>query len=294
MVTIEIYIAKVNGFSEYKIKNVIGTGLASISKVLDFTPSSLSSAVSGATNGLSILVNGVELKNNIDYYIDVNNNMLLVNPLNVGDKLEIHDTISGEHPIVTKNSYNPNALVKLFSADQKFKYNQEYSFSLSIEDEGEVKTFTQTFQSQYDPYYSNIKNIRLDTGDLLDGVTDAQIAKLVYKWSKDAYTILDDDNRLEEITTYKYVQNYVRYKADIDLCYAIYVTISGKYGTIIKEIGNVKVQREIKLPYIEQMIARFRELLKPNEELLLGDDSMVVSFVKGSATEYPVSDRGVF
>jgi hypothetical protein len=285
MVTVEVYISKKDDIDStiYKIKNTFGIGLENLPKVVDFTPESLVGPIlvngtvqgtSGATpftvitsseieagefvtgdlidpvvGPLRVLKNGTELKNFDDYYIDASLEMLLVKPLKIGDKLEIHDVAVGDKWVVTsKNSYNPNALIKLFSASQKFKYNQEYVFKIGIEEEGEQKIFTESFQSQYDPFYSNVKNVRLDTGDLLDGVTDSQISKLIYKWSKEAYTILEDDNRLDEIKEYRYTQNYVRYKTDIDLCYAIYCSISGKYGTIVKEIGNIKVQREVKLP----------------------------------------------
>jgi hypothetical protein len=331
MVTVEVYISKKDDVDSttYKIKNTYGIGIANIPKVVDFTPASLAGPVlvggtptgtSGATpftvitssdvevgefvtgdlidpviGPFRVLKNGKELKNFDDYYIDANLDMLLVKPLKIGDKLEIHDVAVGDNWVVTsKNSYNPNALVKLFSSDQKLKYNQEYTFKIGIHDDGQEKIFTESFLSQYDPFYSNVKNIRLDTGDLLEGATDAQISKLIYKWSKDAYAILDNDNRLDDIKKYKYTQNYVRYKTDIDLCYAIYCSISGKYGVIEKDIGNIKIHREVKLPLIEAMIKRFRELLLPNEEQLVGSTNSIATFVKAGNTAYTVPNRGVF
>jgi ribosomal protein L10 len=331
MVTVEVYISKKDdvGNTQYKILNTKGIGIEYVPKVQDFTATGLAGptvidGVVGGTSGatpytvitnadiecgefvtgdlidkvigpLRILVNRKELKNFDDYYIDVNNNLYLVKPMKIGDKLEIHDVVVGDNWVATsKNSYNPNALIKLFSSDTKYKYNQEYTFKIGIKDEEEKKSFSESFQSQYDPFYSNVKNIRLDTGDLLDGATDAQISKLIYKWSKDAYQILNDDNRLDDIKKYKYTQNYVRYKTDIDLCYAIYCSISGKYGVITKEVGNIKVQREVKLPLIAAMIKRFEDLLRPNEDLLHGNKNSVVSFVKAGNTAYTVPNRGVF
>ena len=331
MVTVEIYISKIDdtASTQYKILNTKGIGLQHVPKVQDFTATGLAGptvvdGVIGGTSGATpytvitgsdvetgefvtgdlidpvigpfrVLLNRKELKNLDDYYIDVNNTLLLVKPIKIGDKLEIHDVAVGDNWVVTsKNSYNPNALIKLFSADAKYKYNQEYTFSIGIKDEEEKKIFTESFQSQYDPFYSNVKNVRIDTGDLLDGATDAQISKIIYKWSKEAYTILEDDNRLDDIKKYKYTQNYVRYKTDIDLCYAIYCSISGKYGSIEKEIGNIKVKRETKLPLIEAMIKRFQDLLRPNEELLKGEQNNVATFVKAGDTAYTVPNRGVF
>lgn len=332
MISVEIYIVKKDNYNNYKIKNTMGIGYQASLKVDEFdklsgpmvvgkqdasgyyhqqkvgsegnTPFSLitnntimcakylcGQIIDTIETPFRILVNGLRLENITDYHISDEAIILFTNPLEAGDKLEIHDVTENNYSITSKNSYNKNAIFKLFNSSQKFKYNQEYNFNISVQD----KQFTNTFIAQYDPFYSSAKNIRLDTGDLLVNATDDQIARMIYKYSKEAYTILDDDNRLDDLVDYKYVQNYVRYKTDIDLCYAIYCSISGKYGVISKDVGDIKISREIKLPTIKSMIERFSELLRPNEDLLKGDDSaLVASFVKGNSTTYTVDSRGVF
>lgn len=332
MINVEIYIVKKNNYNNYKIKNTMGIGYQSLLKVDEFdklsgpvvvgkkdpagyyhqeklgsigdTPFSIitdsdikcarylcGQIIDTVETPFRIIVNGIRLENFVDYHISDEAVILFKSPLEPGDKIEIHDVTENSYRIVSKNSYSKNAIFKLFSSSQKFKYNQEYNFNISIQN----KLFSNTFLAQYDPFYSSIKHIRLDTGDLLVNATDEQISRMIYKYSKEAYKILNNDNRLDDLVDYKYVQNYVRYKTDIDLCYAIYCSISGKYGVITKEVGDIKISREIKIPTISSMIERFTELLRPNEDLLNGENSaLVASFVKGKATTYTVDSRGVF
>lgn len=291
MKIVEIYIVKKDNYSLYVVRSTIGIGYIDTSKVTDFTDLTTATVDGTNSNKFEVYVNDYKLTNKTDYVINsVTKQIQFTTPLVTGDEIKIYDILDSVAKVITKNSYNKNALFTYFNTYQKFKYNQEYTFSLDV-----VGTnYTKTFLAQYDPFYSSIKNIRVDTGDLLDGVTDAQIAKVIYKWSREAYWTLDNDSRLDDIKDYQYVQNYVRYKTDIDLCYAIYLTISGKYGVIKKEIGNIQVQRDTKIPLIDKMIQRFKELLENNEALLKGSTAIAASFVKANDTSYTVSDRGVF
>lgn len=233
----------------------------------------------------SVYVNDYELTNGNEYK-NQNNVLTFTNPLEIGDKIQIEYSISDTVKIVTKNAYDKNSLYKIFSSNAKLKFNHTYNFSLNIEKE----TFSSKFYSKHDPFYTTIKKIRMDTGDLLDHATDYQIAQLIYLHSKDVQDTLGDSS--SEIPVY--ATNVVRYQTDIDLCWQIYLSISGKYGVFKKKIGTIEVDQEVKLPYIETMIKRFKELLKPNEELLNGDNTTTASFVRAGNTTYTVTNRGVF
>ena len=274
----EIYIVKEDGLTMYNVKNVNGLGF----KTLCALPiRNLNEPVE-----LEVFVNDYKLTANIDYYVDNNTSIIFKNPLCQGDKITIVDSILDNAKIITKSSYDKTAFLKIFSSFQKFRYNHRYLMNLIVED----KDFTMDFNTKYDPFFTTVKKIRLDTGDLLSKVSDEQISKVIYLNSKEALEILGDD--VDEIESY--VKNYVRYKTDIDLCYSIYLTITGKIGSFSKKVGDLEVSNSVKLPYLDDMIKRFKELLKPAEDSLSGNNIAAASVVKAGSSEYPVSSRGVF
>lgn len=281
----ESYIVKENDFSAYQMKTTMGTGFNALEKPEPLNDGYIDPEFSfDQANHFVLKVNDKKLDNLVDFIVR-GDTIIFSNPLEEGDKITIEDSILDNVKIVTKNSYSRNAVFKIFSSLQKFKKNHTYNWSVNIKG---VK-YESKFATSFDPYYTTIKKIRLDTGTLLESVSDEIIAGFIYQNSKEAYEIIGDVDEIQP-----YVRNYVRYKTDIDLCYAIYLSISGKYGSQSKSIGNVEISKTIKLPYIDNMIARFKELLKPNEDLLNGDSNSVLSFVKAGDTQYPVSGRGVF
>ena len=262
MKVVDIYIVKKDQYNDYKISNPLNV------KVSD----------------LSVSVNDYPISPSTDYSI-VNDVATFNNPLSIGDKIQIEYSISDTVKIVTKNAYSKDSLYKIFCSNAKLKLNHTYNFSIKVED----KVFTEKFHTKHDPFYTTIKKIRMDTGDLLEHATDFQIAQLIYLHSKDVQDILGDATDIPV-----YATNVVRYNTDIDLCWQIYLSMSGKVGITKKKVGTIEVDKEFKLPYIDTMLKRFKELLKPNEELLNGDKKTTVSFVRAGNTAYTVTNRGVF
>lgn len=297
MRTIEVYIVKKDGFNTFELKNRKGIGFSNLNRpipinddeeVVDGDEYEIITPIipdDDEEHNFVVKLNGKELEYINDYNV-INYKIIFNNPLMEGDKIEIYDSILNSVKVVTKNSYNRNALFKIFSSNINFKYNHTYEFALPVQG----KLFSTEFETEHDPFYTTVKKIRLDTGDLLNKVSDNQIAALIYQYSKEVQDILGDD--ADSIPVY--ASNVVRYKTDIDLCWAIYLSISGKYGVKSKKVGTIEIEKNTKVPYIETMIKRFKELLAPNEELLNGDKDTVLSFVKAKSTEYTVPNRGVF
>ena len=286
MKTVEIYIVKSDNFESYEIKNTIGVGLNKTDRP---TPYKVDTSV-GQDTGFTVYVNDIELTNLVDYVIGQDGYTLhFMEPLEIGDIIKIEDSIPDTAKIVTKNSYNKNALFKILSEATKLKYNHDYVFELPVQN----KIFSTKFTSTYDPFYSTIKKIRNDTGNILDGVKDSIIANLIYLHSKEVNDVLTDGagGTPDEVTVA--ATNVVRYRTDLDLINAIYLNISGRYGKIDKKIGNIEVAKEIKLPLLEEMLSRFKELLKPNEDALYSTNN-IATFVKANSTSYTVESRGVF
>ena len=239
----------------------------------------------------SININGKECEPFKDYYI-YENTIIFSKPLKIGSMIKITDEVNAAK-INTKNSYNKNALFHTYSSEQKFKYNNKYTFTLTVNEE----EHTISFGTQYDPFYCSMSKIRSDMGSMISGVTDNQIAKLIYEHSKEVFVTMTNNSKLEDLTDIEkkqYIQNIVRYKTDIDLCWLLYYAVSGKYGTITKQIGTIEIEKTTKLPYIETMLKRFQGELQELENQLNDGTNTVVSFVKAGDTSYTVPDRGVF
>ena len=220
-----------------------------------------------------------------DYFV-YDGKILFRNPLEIGSIIKITEDVD-KTKIVTKNSYNRNALFHIFSSDQKFKYNNNYIFAVNINEE----EFKIDFETQYDPYYSSVKAIRRDMGSCINGVTDNQIAGLIFQHSKEAFITATNNDKLDDLTDIEkeqYIQNIVRYNTDIDLCWLLYYAVSGKYGTISKQIGTIEIEKTTKLPYIETMLKRFQDKLKELEDQLNDGTDTVYSFVKAGDTDYTV------
>lgn len=239
-----------------------------------------------------VKVNGEEIEYGITYNENKSNTILFTRTLMPGEiiQIEYETTLS---KVVSKNPYSKNAIYPMFTSEVKFKFNHKYEFFVKADEDYMVN-----FQSKYDPYYSTVDRVRTDTGGLLDNVRDEIIANVIYDNSKLVIEKLGGqeaaEERMEEGVP-MYVKNFVRYKTDIDLCYAIYLSKTGKIGSFKKKLGDLDVSNEVKLPYLNDMLSRFRELLKPNEDLVDGDSlDFTMGFVKAKQTAYPVASRGVF
>lgn len=232
-----------------------------------------------------VRVNDIEL-NYGEHYTVVDNVVNFANKLSQGDKITIKDSILNSVKIVSKSSYDRNSLFKMYSDKVKLRYNHTYKMIMSV-----LETdYELSFMTKYDPFYAAVDKIRLDTGDMLEHTSDEQIAKVIYSNSKDALQLLGEDVDVVP----KYAKNYVRYKTNIDLCYALYLSMTGKVGSYSKRVGDITIESSTKLPFLKDMIGRFKELLKPNEDLMNSENIGVLSFVKAKKSEYPVSNRGVF
>lgn len=222
-----------------------------------------------------------------EHYIIEDGSIIFNENLSIGDKIVLSSSILDSTKVITKNRYSQNCLLKMYTSDYKFKFNHTYNFSLILNE----TEYTSKFITKHDPCYSNVKTIRIDMGEIVNSVNDTVINLLIYKNSKavlERVTIEDD-------TIPTYIKNYVRYTTCLDLCQTVYLSITGKYGSRSKQIDGIKIDTEIKLPYVKEMMARFKELLLPIEDLINGEDTVLATgFVKAGSTEYPVSTRSSF
>jgi hypothetical protein len=89
-------------------------------------------------------------------------------------------------------------------------------------------------------------------------------------------------------TKYKAVQDWVRYKTDIDLTLARYFGISYHYGSELKNIGDIKIEKTTKLPYIDNLLDMLRKRFDEADKVIRGTN-VVASAVK-AGTQYKYDD----
>lgn len=240
------------------------------------------------SDNYKVYLNGTLKLKDKQYFVE--DNVIYFNDnLEAGTQIVIEHNMEDNIKIVTKNPY-AKSIYKIFNKDAKFKNNETYTFNINIKG----KDYQTTFKTKYSPFYTTAKKIRMDTGDLLTLVEDDIINSIIYQNSKEVDEIIAKNELELGDTIPTYVRNYVRYKTDIDLCYAAYLSISGRYGKQKKELNDLVIESTVNLPDLEEMLKRFKDLLKRAEEELQGEVSYVEAFVKAGDTSYPVSSRGLF
>lgn len=198
-----------------------------------------------------------------DYFITLSHNIIFAEPIEKGLIIKIYDTFENKR-IVTKNPYSRNVLFHVFSNDEKLKYNNQYTYKLTInEQEHNIN-----FESKYNPYYSNVKKVRVDLGHAADNFKDKEIANLIYFHSKEIYKVMKENNLLNELSKNSIAQDIARYRTDIDLCWLLYYGMSFTYGDISKEIGTMKIEKKTNIPDIYIISKRFEFLLNQAESKL--------------------------
>lgn len=227
------------------------------------------------------------------------------NKIYVDSKFE-HKVLSVEY--IHENSNN----VKVVSASPNVKtlfnrtsntdnliFNNKYEAYLELDGE----KFISRFYSKLDPLYASVNDIRMDTGTLLEEYSDFVINNCIHKNSILAYEFLESANSSDdyfsentEIVVSTAAKQYVRYKTDLDLVNAKYLSIVGHLGTVNKKISSLEVTYEQDLPELADMLSYFKEKVKEYEdELKVGTTSTIaVGFVRSSQNEYPVESRNSF
>lgn len=190
-----------------------------------------------------------------------------------------------------------NAVFQKFSSIKKLNFNNRYKVHIAIDD----SSIEWSFSSTLTPYWTTIKKIKEDIGEFIPGFTDEYIASMIHRnsWEllnriKEAEeagsdglnesavetTVANADGEYESKS--RLVNNWVRYKTEIDLIYARYYGISFEYGTKEKSIGDIKIRNERKLPYIDNLLDKLKDYLEDVENAIFGSMNFATSFQKGS------------
>lgn len=242
----------------------------------------------------SILLNGVLLEKDKDYSIK-NDIISFTKPLSENDEVIFHNTVNTNKRLISPGKLS-NSLYSRFTHNPTLNENNKYTVNIAIDKED----YSWQFNSKMNPMFTTSKKIYEDIGEFIEGFTEEYINSMIYNNSMELISVLDELAKQEEaVTNVTYSQdgdgiytvsnrmgnNWVRYKTDIDLVLARYFGISYRYGTQSKEIGDIKITKETKLPYIDNLLDALKKNFKEADDYIRGGFA-VTTVVKAENTTY--------
>lgn len=247
----------------------------------------------GINNLNSIFLNNNILTQDKDYLVQ-DDEVIFNTNLNESDEIKLNYNIKTNAPVIGYGSKNSGVINK-FNSNVKLAENNKYFINISIDKDN----YSWTFNSKRNPMFSDYKKILGDIGEFIEGFTEEYINDKIYENSLAVIDLIDtlanQDDSITNVTyekdddgmyttKYKAVNNWVRYKTDIDLTLARYFGISYRYGSVTKEIGDIKIEKNTKLPYIDNLLDALKGKFQAADDIINGTNK-VKSAVKG-ATNY--------
>lgn len=245
---------------------------------------------------ISVFLNGAlqALGEDKDYIALSETGQVIFNlPLKNGDKVSIISNIASNNirlEVISNGRVDKkNTLYKKYGTVQRLKYNNKYEVCICIDNDN----IKYSFISQLNPLFCSSKRIYEDIGEFIEGFTDEYINSLLYHNSVEVIELIDDlkeedienvhydkDNKDKYTTKDRAIINWVRYKTDIDLIMARYYGISLRYGSIKKTVGDINIERDTKLPYLDDLLDRLKKQYDEADKVIRGFN-VVASAVKG-------------
>jgi hypothetical protein len=96
------------------------------------------------------------------------------------------------------------------------------------------------------------------------------------------YEVDEDDNYT--FSNPRAIKAYMIAKTCIDLIYSKYFGISARYGSIKKSIGDIDVEKSVKLPYIDNLLAKYKKMLEDALKVIDGYNVAVTAVRAGDNT----------
>jgi hypothetical protein len=230
-------------------------------------------------------------------------------PLRAGDFVSIANNIENNDNVEIVSSLNvdrPNSVFKKYNATaNKFKFNNKYTISIKIG----AEEFHWEFNTRMTPAFSTVKKVLEDCGEFLRGFTEEYIGAIIHRNSVEVVDLINElanaadaisnvtvqqDNEGYYTTEYKAVNNWVKFKTEIDLIYARYYGVSLNYGSVTKSIGDINIEKSTDLPLIDELLKRLqRQFDLADQTIRNAGVGFFGSAVKG-ATRFQYSERGTF
>jgi hypothetical protein len=193
---------------------------------------------------------------------------------------------------------NGTPYLKRYNASSaKLRYNQRYTVDFQVDEIPVHLDFT----SRYDPFYTSAKFIRTDLQDVVT-LTDDEINFLIWdnsyrvliamQGAGDLDYALPVPYQLKNPNTIPYnIQQHVRYSVEFDILNAMYLLMTGKGGRIMKQLGDMIIDKTVTVPKLEDLLKGVRDKL--NQYTL--QNNFVKTMTKGGTGDpWPVATRRSF
>ena len=254
----------------------------------------------GLDNITSIFLDEELLAENEDYL--VKNNKVVFADLPDNSNLTVIHNINTAKRLINPGKSNSNSILTRFNSDVKLNENNKYRIGIAIDKD----MYEWEFNSKQNPMFTTAKKIYEDIGEFIDGFTEEYINSKIYDNSLAVIDLIDtlaaQETPVENVTyekdadglyttKYKAVNNWVRYKTDIDLTLARYFGISYHYGSELKNIGDIKIERTTKLPYIDNLLDMLRKQWDEADKVIRGTNVVVSAIKAGTRYKYDDWDR---
>ena len=248
----------------------------------------------------SILLNDNLAEEGKDYLIK--NNKIVFTDVTDNDNIKLNYTYDTNKSLISPGKITPNSVLSRFVSDVKIAKNNKYTIGIVIDKE----LYEWSFNTKQDPMFVSNKKIYEDIGEFIEGFTDEYINNKIYDNSLAVIDLIDElankEDPIENVTysvdengfytsPNKAVQNWVRYKTDIDLVTARYFGISYKYGTEVKEIGDIKIEKTTKLPYIDNLLDTLQRKFDLADQAIRGINVASSAVKAGVRYKYDDWDR---
>lgn len=253
------------------------------------------------SNLSSVFLNDQLLEEGEDYLIK-NNKIVFISDYAQDDLITLNYNYNTDKSLINPGKSNSNSILTRFNSDVKLNENNKYRIGITIDKD----LYEWSFNSRRNPMFTTSKKIYEDIGEFIDGFTEEYINSKIYDNSLAVIDLIDtlaaQETPVENVTyeqdangfyttKYKAVQNWVRYKTDIDLTLARYFGISYKYGSELKEIGDIKIERTTKLPYIDNLLDMLRKQWDEADKIIRGINVVASAIKAGTRYKYDDWDR---
>lgn len=239
-------------------------------------------------DAISVFVNGIlqTFGENRDYVTSEDTGRIIFQyPLRAGDTVSILSNLASDRInleiISSGRADKPNALFKKYGTVNRLKANNKYEVCICVGRD----LFKWNFITKVAPMFTSAKKVWEDIGEFIEGFTEEYITSMLYRNSVGVVELIDElANRQDAIenvtytvdsdgnytTTYTAIKNWVLYKTEIDLIMARYYGISLQYGTIRKEVGDISVERSVKLPYLDNLLDTLKKRFEEADNVIRG------------------------
>lgn len=255
-------------------------------------------------NTVDVYLNGEKKEYDIDFTSNgEDSEIIFYESLPANGVIDVLSTSDDIDKVVSFGSKDTdNTLYKRYESDNTLKYNNKYKIHLVIDNQ----VYEYSFSSALTPMYSSSKKIFEDVGEFIDGFTEEYINSIIHRNSVEIVekvnakiednadniaienTITADADGYYDPQLNKLLNKWVRLKTDIDLVYARYYGIAANYGSQEKSIGDIRIAKDVKLPYIDELLKKLKKDLDDVEQKLFG--TVIASTAVRAGNKYPYSE----